>query len=113
MVDGAVTAALIQSFLGKPRTERTGLIASFVLVSMSLGASAIHAQDHDTVWVWNARCHDPTIIAIRVRLDGKPVYRSSIPICRWERQFEKGRARFRFTSRRPLGWDVDRRDDDD
>ncbi len=113
MVDGAVTAALIQSFLGKPRTERTGLIASFVLVSMSLGASAIHAQDHDTVWVWNARCHDPTIIAIRVRLDGKPVYRSSIPICRWERQFEKGRAGFRFTSRRPLVWYGYRSDEDD
>jgi hypothetical protein len=113
MVDEAVAAALTQNFLGKLPTERTALIASFVLVSMSVAASSLDAQDRDTVWVWNARCHDPTIIAIRVRLDGKPVYRSSVPICRWERQFEKGRASFRFTPRRPLVWYGYRSDEGD
>jgi hypothetical protein len=83
---------------------RTVLVASFVLMSTSVGAMSLQAQEHDTVWVWNPRCRSPTIIAIRVRLDAATVYRGSIPICRWERRFEKGKARFRFTPRRPLVW---------
>jgi len=91
----------------------TALVASFVLGSTSVAASALRTQDHDTVWVWNARCHDPTIVAIRVRLDGAVVYRTSIPICRWGRLFEKGRASFRFTPPRLLVWYGYRSDEGD
>jgi len=84
-----------------------------VLLSTSLATSALQAQDHDTVWVWNARCHDPTIITIRVRLDGAAVYRAAIPICRWERRFETGRASFRFTPRRSIVWYGYRSDEGD
>ncbi len=92
---------------------RTALVASLVVMSTSVAASALHAQDHDTVWVWNARCHNPTIIAIRVRLDEVTIYRTSIPICRWGRLFENGQARFRFTPRRPLVWYGYRSDEGD
>ena len=87
-------------------------------VAVALGIAravpvALHAQNHDTVWVWNARCYDPTVIAILVHLDGRPVYRSTMPICRWERRFEKGRASFRFTPQRPLVWYGYRSDEGD
>ena len=92
---------------------RMAVITCFVLVSTSLVAPPLRAQEQDTVWVWNAQCHAPTIIAIRVRLDEATVYRSSLPICRWQRRFEKGRASFRFTSRRPLFWHGYRSDQGD
>src|SRR2546425_6835532 len=69
-----------------------------------LSATGLLAQEHDTVWVWNAECHNPSIIAIRVRLDSTTLYRSSIPTCRWERGREKGKSTLRFTPRRALMW---------
>jgi hypothetical protein len=92
---------------------RSVLVASFVLIPRPVAPSALRAQDHDVVWVWNARCHDPTIIAIRVRFDRTPIYRSSIPICHWDRLSERGRASFRFTPRRPLVWYGYRSDEGD
>ncbi len=92
---------------------RTVLAASLVLASMSVVASAQHAQHDDTVWVWNARCDHPTKIALQVRLDGAAVYRSSLPICRWGSSFEKGQATFRFTPRRSLVWYGYRSDEGD
>src|SRR5690349_501381 len=79
-------------------------VAVLSLVGATLGAAALHAQLHDTVWVWNAKCHSPSIIAIRIRLDSTTLYRSSIPTCRWERGREKGKSSFRFTPRRALVW---------
>src|SRR2546429_9894494 len=70
-----------------------------------LSATGLLAQEHDTVWVWNAECHNPSIIAIRVRLDSTTLYRSSIPTCRWERGREQGKNSFGFTARRALVWD--------
>ena len=83
---------------------RSTLLAFAVLGGASGATTPLHAQPHDTVWVWNARCHAPSFVAIRVRLDSATLYSSSIPICRWERRFEKGRARFRFAPPRPLVW---------
>ena len=73
-------------------------------ISASVLVSPLHAQAPDTVWVWNARCREPIIIALRVRLDRVTVYRTSIPICRWVRDSENGRGSFRFTPSRPLVW---------
>jgi len=92
---------------------RTVLIASFVLASMPVVGGAQHAKDHARVWVWNARCDHPTMIAIQVRLDGAALYRSSLPICRWGRSFEKGQATLRFTPRRSLIWYGYRSDEGD
>ena len=75
-------------------------------------AAVLHAQEHDTVWVWNARCHGPTMIVISVRLDSTTLYRRSVPICRWERRFESGKSSFRFTSPRALIWFGYRSDED-
>lgn len=62
------------------------------------------AQGDDLVWVWNRNCPKLTRVALRVRLDGKDVYRTSLRLCRWEQRFEKGRASFRFTPPRALAW---------
>src|SRR5438094_5689340 len=78
-----------------------------------LSATGLLAQEHDTVWVWNAECQNPSIIAIRVRLDSTTLYRSSIPTCRWERGREKGKSSFRFTPRRALVWYGYRSDEGD
>ena len=83
------------------------------LVAAMSCVTVLHAQDHDTVWVWNAECHDPSIIAIRVRLDTTTLYRSSMPICHWERRFEKEKSSFRFTPRRALVWYGYRSDEGD
>jgi|SRR5690242_16311081 len=68
------------------------------------GVQTLRAQAHDTVWVWNAQCPHPTMIDVRIRLDSATIYRNTIPICQWERQFEAGRATVHFTARRPLVW---------
>jgi hypothetical protein len=88
-------------------------VAVLPLVGATLGAAALHAQVHDTVWVWNEKCYHPSMIAIRVRLDGANLYRSSIPICRWERRLEKGKSTFRFTPSRALVWYGYRSDESD
>ena len=93
------------------RVETSVAIVS--LVGATLGAAGLHAQVHDTVWVWNEKCHHPSMIAIRVRLDGANLYRSSIPICRWERRFQKGKSTFRFTPTRALVWYGYRSDEGD
>jgi hypothetical protein len=76
-------------------------------------APTAHAQDADSVWVWNARCPTPTNVALRVLLDGKTMYATSLPLCRWERRFEEGKAGFRFTPARPLVWYGYRSDEGD
>lgn len=58
----------------------------------------------ESVWVWNPQCVRPLKVALRVRLDGHTLYATTLPLCRWGRQFEKGTASFRFTPRRPLVW---------
>jgi hypothetical protein len=83
---------------------RLVLLAGLSLLAAWLAPAGLHAQAHDTVWVWNADCHNPTLVDVRLRLDRAVVFRTSIPICRMERQFENGRVRFRFTPHRALVW---------
>jgi len=70
----------------------------------SAAATPLAAQGRDTVWVWNAACHHPSMIAVQVRLDRTTLFHRSIPICRMERTSENGKASFRFTPRRALVW---------
>jgi hypothetical protein len=77
------------------------------------GSFSIHANDNDVVWVWNSQCQTPITVPLRVRLDGKTVYATSLPLCRWARRFENGKARFRFTPGRPLIWYGYRSDEGD
>jgi hypothetical protein len=76
------------------------LLAAAVLA----GSVSARADGHDIVWVWNPQCPAPIYVALRVRLDGKTVYTTSLPLCRWERRLEDGKAGFRFTPGRPLIW---------
>ncbi len=69
---------------------------------MAMTAAPATAQDEDRVWVWNPHCPKPTPVTLQVRLDGTTVYSISLPLCRWQRDFEKGKASFRFTPTRPL-----------
>src|SRR2546427_54026 len=84
-----------------------------ILASMTgTSPKPVGAQAHDTVWVWNAACLHPSMIAIQVRLDSTTLFRRSIPICRMERRSENGRASFRFTPHRVLVWYGYRSDED-
>jgi len=86
----------------------------FFLVALGLaGSFSVQADDHDIVWVWNPQCPTPINVALRVRLDDKTVYTTSLPLCRWERRFEDGKASFRFTPSRPLIWYGYRSDEGD
>ena len=77
-----------------------------VMLALIAGTAAtlVDAQAQDTVWVWNAACHHPSMIVVQVLLDSTPLFHRSIPICRMERRFENGRASFRFTPHRALVW---------
>lgn len=92
---------------------RARVAASLFMVAGLAANAAVRAQDHDVVWVWNQRCPKPTTVALRVQLDGKTIYSAALPLCRWERRFEKGRANFRFTPARPLVWYGYRSDEGD
>jgi len=95
-------------------SHRTQIVhVSLAVVAAMLSATRLLAQEHDTVWVWNAECHNPSMIAIRVRLDSMTLYRGSIPTCRWERGREKGKSGFGFTPRRALVWYGYRSDEGD
>jgi hypothetical protein len=85
----------------------------FVVAVGLAGALPAQAQDDDFVWVWNPHCPTPIHVALRIRLDGKTVYATSIPLCRWERRFEDGKASFQFTPGRPLTWYGYRSDEED
>jgi hypothetical protein len=37
------------------------------------------------VWHWSEQCESPNRIAVRVSLDGKAVYQTTIPLCRMKR----------------------------
>jgi hypothetical protein len=75
------------------------------LVAMGfVGSHSAQAQENDIVWVWNSHCPKPIFVALRVSLDGIPVYATSLPLCRWERRFQDGKSGFQFTPNRPLIW---------
>ena len=81
------------------------LLAAVILVVISfMTICASQAQEHDIVWVWNAKCPAPTNVTLDVSLDGKTVYATTLRLCRWERQFENGKASFRFVPKRTLIW---------
>ena len=86
----------------------------FLAMLVSTPASAIpQVQRSDSVWVWNPRCPTATKVALRVRLGGKTLYATSLPLCRWDRQEEKGKTSFRFVPARPLVWYGYRSDEGD
>jgi hypothetical protein len=77
--------------------------ATFLAAAL-LTAIAAHADDQDMVWVWNSQCAAPTRVVLRVRLDGKKVYSTSIPLCLWSRKLDDGKASFTFTPSKKLVW---------
>ena len=91
---------------------RTQHVAVILASMTGTSSKPVGAQARDTVWVWNAACHHPSMIAIQVRLDSTTLFHRSIPICRMERRFENGRASFRFTPHRALVWYGYRSDED-
>ncbi len=93
--------------------NRSGLSAVLLVAVFLAAAPSIEAHDHERVWVWNSRCQTPTRVALRVLLDGTAVYSTSLTLCQWEREFEKGKATFRFSPPRPLVWYGYRNDEGD
>jgi len=91
----------------------TRLVMGFFVAVGLAGSVSAQADDHDIVWVWNPQCPTPVSIALRVRLDGKTLYATRLPLCRWERRFEDGKASFQFTPVRPLIWYGYRSDEGD
>jgi hypothetical protein len=87
-------------------------LPALLLIAVNFATISM-AQDHDLVWVWNKQCPKPTTVTLQVRLDGTTIYSTSLPLCRWEREFEKGKASFRFTLSRPLVWYGYRSDEGD
>lgn len=92
---------------------RSRLAPVFLMAVSFTAPSAAQGQDEDGVWVWNSTCPKPTNVALRVQLDGKTVYATSLPLCRWGRRYEEGKASFRFTPARPLVWYGYRSDEGD
>ena len=89
-------------------------VSAIILMAVGIAATAgAQAQNHDVVWVWNRLCPKPTIVALQVRLDGTTIYSESLPLCRWTRDFETGKASFQFTPSRPLVWYGYRSDEGD
>ena len=80
------------------------LLAPVFLALGLVAAMQGMAQGDDVVWVWNRNCPRPTRVGLRVRLDGKDVYRTSLRLCRWDRRFENGKGSFRLAPPRPLVW---------
>ena len=62
------------------------------------------AEGNDIVWVWNQQCPKPTNVMLKVLLDDKIIYSTSLSLCRWGREFENGKVSFRFTPKRTLIW---------
>ena len=83
---------------------RRAFLVCFGLLAAPLATTGLHAQAHAIAWVWSTHCHNPSSIALSLRLDGRILYRGSIPICRWEKRFMNGRLHFRFSPPRPLVW---------
>jgi hypothetical protein len=87
-------------------------LTTLFLAAVSFTSSA-GAQNQELVWVWNERCQEQTTVALEVRFDGKTIYFAQLPVCKWEREFEKGKGSFRFTPARPLVWYGYRSDEGD
>ncbi len=84
----------------------------FMAVSFTVVTTA-NAEKKDTVWVCNQECPKPTKVVLKVLLDGKAIYSTSLSICKWEREFEDGKFGFRFTPTRQLVWYGYRSDEGD
>lgn len=80
------------------------IVLGFGTVFVLAIAFSVCAQESDAVWVWNEKCPNPTMIMVRVQLDGATVFRKSISVCRWGRNFEDGKASFTFVPHRPMVW---------
>ena len=89
--------------------------AAACLVSSILSSTLAWSQrsDAELVWVWSSRCPAPTHVALRVQLDGKTIYSSSLPLCRWDREHDTGKTSLRFTPARALTWYGYRSDEGD
>jgi len=88
--------------------NRKGLQPPLLLLTALLGLPLI-AQQHgaqqgpDIVWTWSAQCNTNQQLRVAVRLGSKLLYEGLLPICRGNRDAEKGRAEFYFFSDRVFG----------
>lgn len=95
------------------RLPRATLLPFLLLAVGLAGSFSTQANENDIVWVWNPQCQTPINVPLQVRLDGKTVYATSLPLCRLARRFENGKASFRLTPWRPLIWYGYRSDEGD
>ena len=93
--------------------RRAAAVACLVSSLLSSTLARSQRSDSELVWVWNTQCLAPTHVALRVQLDGKTIYSSSLPLCRWDREHDTGKTSFRFTPARALTWYGYRSDEGD
>jgi hypothetical protein len=96
-------AQLTSSFLLR-RSMLPLLLAILLAVGFLPGAQA----QEGPVWFWFATCGGPAM-NLEVRLDGRTIYKSTLPLCRASRksvesQGEAARVQFYFRPRRAIKW---------
>ena len=76
-----------------------GMHAVFVAVLVAapgVAQPSSVAEKSDVVWTWSKRCNDDYSLGVKIRLNGKVLYRGVLPICRGSRDAEDGRVEFHF-----------------
>ena len=74
---------------------------TLLFVAVLVGAPAVAqlssvTEKSDVVWTWSKRCNDDYRRGVKIRLNGKVLYRGVLPICRGSRDEEDGRVEFHF-----------------
>ena len=89
-------------------TTRKALRPIVWLLAASWGLPSIAQQpgpqqESDTVWTWSAQCDTKQQLRVTVHLQSKLLYEGLLPICLGNRDAEKGRAEFHFSSDQVFG----------
>lgn len=83
---------------------RSSISTIFAGTIALIGATGTQARDHGLVWVWNKNCSPAKVVRLRICLDGKKSYSTSLSLCQSRRGYEEGRIRFKYTPTRVLVW---------
>ena len=93
-----------------PTIPTHAVAGALAIASTLLLAASTPCAEEGPVWFWLAGCGGPDM-AIEVRLDGKLLHRSVVPICRAGREDaaaqgqSSGRIEVKFTAPRAIVWE--------
>lgn len=72
------------------------LFLAVLIAAPAVAQPSSVAEKSDVVWTWSKRCNDDYKLGVKVRLEGKVLYRGVLPLCRGNRNAEDGRVKFHF-----------------